>query len=194
MDLALLACLSSVNGALELTLLLLPSRLHSISGNRDPAYIATCLEWLTNCGAAGPDPSRAGVQKVWDTPVVNQIYEEVLSAAQNRAGRARLIAVVARHSGDFLNAIPCSSVGTRLDDTSLRIAVSLRLSATICAPHTCICGMQVDSSGVHGLAGRKSAGRHMRHNAVNDLIKRALTSSMSSLSNAGAKLIVQRRW
>jgi len=102
----------------------------------------------------------------------------VLSAAQNQAVRARLIAVAAPHSGDFLNAIlRCSSVGTRLDDTSLPIAVSLRLSATICAPHTCICGMQVDSSGVHGLAGRKSAGRHMRHNAVNDLIKRALASA-----------------
>jgi len=68
-------------------------------------------------------------------------------------------------------------VGTRLDDTSLRIAVSLRLGATICAPHTCVCGQQVDSSGVHGLACRKSAGRHMRHNAVNDLIKRALASA-----------------
>jgi len=43
MDLALPAFLSSVNGASELTLLLLPSRLHSMSGNRDPVYIAACL-------------------------------------------------------------------------------------------------------------------------------------------------------
>jgi len=100
----------------------------------------------------------------------------VLSAAQNQAGRARPIAVAAPHSGDFLNAIPCSSVETRLDETSLRYAISLRLGATICAPHTCICGMQDDSSGVHGLACRKSAGRHLRHNAVNDLVKRALAS------------------
>src|SRR5664279_2393093 len=47
----------------------------------------------------------------------------------------------------------------------------------MCAPHTCVCGQQVDSSGVHGLACRKSAGRHMRHNAVNDLIKRAQASA-----------------
>ena len=47
----------------------------------------------------------------------------------------------------------------------------------MCAPHTCVCGQQVDSSGVHGLACRKSAGRHVRHNAVNDLIKRALASA-----------------
>jgi len=151
-----------------------------------------------------PDPSTAGVQKVWDTPVVNQEYEEVLSAAQNQTGRARLIAVAAPHSGDFLNSIPCSSVGSRLDDTSLRIAVLLRLGATICAPHTCICGMQVDSSGVHGLTCRKSAGRHMRHNAVNYLIKQALASANvlsvfepifgAIIVGVGAKLIVHRRW
>jgi len=119
----------------------------------------------------------AGVQKACDMPIVNRKREELLSAAQNQAGRARLIAAAAPHSGDFLHAVPCSSVGTRLDDTSLRIAVSLRLGAAICAPHTCICGQQVDSSGTHGLACRKSAGRHVRHNAVNDLIKRALTSA-----------------
>jgi len=65
-------------------------------------------------------------------------------------------------------------IRTRHDDTSLRIAVSLRLCATMCAPQ---CGVQVDSSGVHGLAFRKSAGRHTRHNAVNDLIKRTLASA-----------------
>ena len=67
--------------------------------------------------------------------------------------------------------------GTRLDDTSLRIAASLRLDAVMCAPHMRVCGQQVDSSGVHGLTCRKLAGRHVRHNAVNDLIKRALASA-----------------
>jgi len=42
-DLALPAFLSSGNSSLELTLLLLPSRLHSMSGNRDPVYIVACL-------------------------------------------------------------------------------------------------------------------------------------------------------
>jgi len=40
-----------------------------------------------------------------------------------------------------------------------------------------VCGEQVRASGTHGLACRKSAGRHFRHNAVNDLIKRALASA-----------------
>jgi hypothetical protein len=176
-DLALPAFLSSVNGASELTLLLIPRRLHSVSSSSDPVYVAACLEWQTRCNAAVPEPARAGVQKAWDEPVVSRKREEVMSAAQNQAGRARLIAAAAPHSGDFLHAVPCSSVGTRLDDTSLRIAVSLRLGANMCAPHTCICGQHVDSTGIHGLVCRKSAGRLVRHNAVNDLIKRGLASA-----------------
>ena len=176
-DLALPAFLSSCNGASDLTLRLLPSRLHAVSGNLDPVCTAACLEWKNRYDATEPDPVKASVQKAWDAPVVSSKREEVLSSAQDQAGRARLLAATAPHSGDFLHAVPCSSIGTRLDDTSLRIAISLRLGAQMCAPHTCICGQLVDSSGVHGLACRKSAGRHVRHNAVNDIIKRALASA-----------------
>jgi len=45
---------------------------------------------------------------------------------------------------------------------------------------TCIvsvCGEQVSADGTHGLACRKSAGRHFRRNAVNSLIKRTLASA-----------------
>jgi len=52
--------------------------------------------------------------------------------------------------------IPMSSVETLLDNTSMRIAVSLRLGAPLCTPHNCVCGMAVDSSGAHGLSCRKS--------------------------------------
>ena len=176
-DLALPAFLSSVNGAADLILQLLPTRLHAVSGSLDPLCVVACLEWQTHYNATIPDRTMAGVQKAWDGPVVSRKREELLLAAQNQAGRARLIAAAAPHSGDFLHAIPCSSVGTRLDDTSMRIAVSLRLGATLCAPHTCVCGQHVDSTGTHGLACRKSSGRLVRHNAVNDLIKRALTSA-----------------
>ena len=176
-DLALPAFLSSVNSASELTLQLLPARLHASSSTNDPVYIAASLEWQLRSNAVVPDESIIGVQKAWDAPLVNRKLEEVISAAQTQVGRARLIAAAAPHSGDFLHAIPCSAVGTRLDDSSLRIAVSLRLGATMCAPHTCVCGVEVDCFGIHGLACRKSAGRHFRHNAVNDLIKRALASA-----------------
>jgi len=41
-------------------------------------------------------------------------------------------------------------------------------------PHTCVCGVSVDSTGRHGLSCQKSADSLSRHSAVNDLIKRAL--------------------
>ena len=81
-DLALMpAFLSSVNGASELTLRLIPNRLHAVSGNCDPVYMAASLEWQTRCGAAVPDPVTASVQKAWDAPGVSRKYEEVLPSA-----------------------------------------------------------------------------------------------------------------
>ena len=70
-----------------------------------------------------------------------------------------------------------TSVGTRLDNTSMRIAVALRLGSQICVPHKCVCGAAVDSSGTHGLSCRKSAGRIARHTAINGIIKAALTAA-----------------
>ena len=133
------------------------------------------MEWQSRCRAAVPESESTRFQKSWDNLLVVTKHEELLSAAQTLAGHARLIAAAALHSGDFLHAVPCSVVGTRLDDTSLRFAVAL--GAIMCAPHSCICGKEVDSYGTHGLVCRKSTGRQMRHNAVNDLVKRALASA-----------------
>ncbi len=48
----------------------------------------------------------------------------VLDAAPDKLSRARLLAVSAQSSGAFLNAFPTSSIGTRLDDASMRITVA----------------------------------------------------------------------
>jgi len=109
--------------------------------------------------------------EIWDAPFVSQKYEEVLSAAQNQAGRTWLIVVAAPHSGDFLNAIPCSSVGMKLDG---------HLAAPRCR-NVCTTHVYLSSAGRQlwcmWQPCRKSARRHMWHNAVNDFIKRALTSA-----------------
>jgi hypothetical protein len=68
--------------------------------------------------------------------LVSVKLEAVQSATQTHAGRTSLIVAAAPNSGDFLHAIPCSAVGTRLDDISLRVAVAVRLVASMCAPHT----------------------------------------------------------
>ncbi len=60
----------------------------------------------------------------------------------------------------------------------MRIAVGLRLGTPICGPHQCHhCSDVVDELGRHALSCRRSEGRHQRHSALNDLVKRALLSA-----------------
>jgi len=47
----------------------------------------------------------------------------------------------------------------------------------VCVPHKCICGVEVTSLGLHGLACKKSKGRFSRHGEANDVIVRALRSA-----------------
>ena len=85
-----------------------------------------------------------------------------LSPLKPKLSRARLIATAAPSSGAFLQVIPMSSVGTRLDNTSMRIAVSLRLGAPLSTPHDCIRGAAVESSGVHAWSELPEVGRSWR--------------------------------
>jgi hypothetical protein len=190
---ALPAFLSSVASSNELVLQILAPRFHNSAGINNQLFVAAVEEWKTRANQCQL-PEVIIKQRAWDAPLVGVAMEVVLSAAHNQAGIARLNAAAAPHSGAFLQTLPCSSVGTRLDDASLRIAIALRLGAPVCANHTCICGDAVDSSGVHGLSCRKSAGRHMRHSALNDLLKRSLAAAEipsrlepSSLSRSDGK-------
>ena len=72
---------------------------------------------------------------------------------------------------------PLSSLGLHLDDSTVRVAVALKLGAHICEAHSCRCGKRVDRSGRHGLSCRYSAGRFPRHANLNDVVKRALATA-----------------
>jgi len=52
-----------------------------------------------------------------------------------RHHQARLLAVSAPHSCDWLHALLISSCGLRLDDEAVRVAVGLHLGARLCEPH-----------------------------------------------------------
>ena len=81
------------------------------------------------------------------------------------------------NSGAWMNCLPSTAIGTLLDNESFRIAISQRLGLPVCAPHKCRCGAIVDRYGLHPLSCRFSAGRLPRHSALNDIIKRALSSA-----------------
>ena len=76
-----------------------------------------------------------------------------------------------------MNCLSSTAIGTLLDNESFRIAISQRLGLPVCAPHKCHCGAIVDRYGLHPISCRFSAGRLPRHSALNDIIKRALSSA-----------------
>ena len=80
-------------------------------------------------------------------------------------------------SSCWLQALPSRSLGTLLENNCFRISVALRLGLNICKPHTCVCGGQVNENGIHGLSCKKSAGRHPRHQEINNIICRALQTA-----------------
>ena len=54
----------------------------------------------------------------------------------------------------------------------------ITIGVPMCHPHVCsCCGAEVSNLGTHGLSCLFSKGRHSRHAALNDIIKRALDSA-----------------
>lgn len=132
-------------------------------------------DWTATYGAASvPDVSSHQNQKAWDTQLVTAVLASLTANAVGQADKARLLAAAAPHSGDWLHALPISSCGLRLDDNALRVSVALRLGAKVCEPHICICGSNVDCFGSHALSCKKSPGRIIRHNNINDIVAKAL--------------------
>ena len=103
---------------------------------------------------------------------------EDLNTVTNARAGARLLASSVRESGVWLNAQPISSLGLRMDDETIRIAVGLRLCIPLCRPHTCHhCNLEVDALATHGLSCRQSQRCHHQHTTLNDIIHRSLTSA-----------------
>src|SRR5206468_299886 len=129
--------------------------------------------WKTLAGAALPSGQEARCQRTWDDGVCLAVSSNLLLQADT-IHRARLLAAASPSSGSWLHALPCASLGLRLGNDELRIAVGLRLGAPLVRAHHCVCGVEVDQYGHHGLSCRRSAGRHRRHALANDVILRAI--------------------
>ena len=57
------------------------------------------------------------------------------------------------------------------------MAVGLRLGCTVCVPHACVCGTQVDACGTHAFVCKRAPGRIARHQALNDVVARTFASA-----------------
>ena len=166
------AYLASAAGSTTLLKQILSCRFHN---NLFPAVTDAIETWKAGHNCPPPSSPADCHQKAWDIPRVQSTFEAILSNALDPRSRARLLATSTKESGAWLNTLPVSSLGLRLDDNSIRIAVGLRLGAPLCRVHTCqLCGGEVDELALHGLSCNRSAGRHPRHSAINDILKRGL--------------------
>ena len=135
-------------------------------------------QWSVGDSVSPPEGTAQCRQKVWDTIKAKILADALLYGARDSRECAHLLASRARESGVWLNVLPISSLGLRMDDSTIRVAVCLCLGAHLCRPHTCRqCSVEVDSVATHGLSCHWSEGRHHRHAAVNDIIHIALSSA-----------------
>ena len=171
--LATSAFLASAAGSSLLSQEILPP---SLANTTCPFVEEAQTLWSQGQPADPPSGADASKQKIWDSAHIEAEYSSLLSTA-DELSRGRLLASRRKEAGVWLCAPPVSSLGLRMEDDTVRIAVGLRLGAPLCSPHMCTqCGYEVDASGTHGLHCRRSAGRHPRHAALNTLIKNTLVS------------------
>lgn len=168
-DIALPAFISSLRSTHDLV----EAILHRVNLVADVESERAVEVWIEKAGCALAAGADEGRQRTWDVPLAEISATRLLERA-DQISRARLMASACRESGLWLNALPSPAIGTLLDSETLRIAVSLRVGAEVCEPHTCRCGRMMDARGLHGLSCKYSAGRHPRHAALNDVVKRAL--------------------
>ena len=60
-------------------------------------------------------------QKSWDKPVIDKICFILLAFQHDEHRKARLLAALAAHDSDWLQALPISSCALRLDDEAVRV-------------------------------------------------------------------------
>ena len=101
-------------------------------------------------------------QKAWDLPHMKYTQDFFFqTCTSDSISRARLMAVFTPQAVAWLQVLPISALGLRMDDETIRIAMALRLGLPICTPHTCRqCGIRVDIYVHHGLSCHKNSGKH----------------------------------
>ena len=134
--------------------------------------------WSQGCQEQPLTGVAAHYQKSWDSLRLFSMADTLSKNTTDELNRARLLAASCKESGAWLNALPITSLGLRMDDTTIRISMGLRLGIPLCRNHICQhCGAEVSQFATHGLSCKKSAGRHYRHSAINDIIHRALVAT-----------------
>src|SRR5688572_6421111 len=172
-SLALPAFLASAAG----TLVLQSDILRELGNQPDPQVVKLMAVWQADLGTNITEDFPTHIQSKWDKPLLQKTFSELFNPLIEKHDQARWRAITAQHAGDWLYSLPITSCGLRLSDEAMRVAVGLRLGASICEPHTCACGALVTARGEHGLSCSLGFGRVARHGVLNDLFYRALVKA-----------------
>lgn len=128
--------------------------------------------WNEQAMVALPTSHR---QTNWSKPLFEQSSKDLHEKLDNH-GKARFLGCSAPGSGAWLNCLPSAPLGLRMSNEQIRVAVSIRLGASVSLPHTCLCGAECDSYGNHALVCKKVSGRQMRHRLCNTIIMKSLNA------------------
>src|SRR6218665_2704361 len=134
-------------------------------------------EWRSKTESNDADSWPTHQQALWDKPLLKQTFKTLFLSTVDPYNTAHLKAVSSLHDGDWLNALPITACGLRLDYEDVRVAFSLHLGAAICEPHICSCGARIDATGSHSLSCSLGFGRIARHSTINDIIHRSLSKA-----------------
>ena len=89
-----------------------------------------------------PPPTNAGAarEKNWEESKAARVAEALQVGATDELEWARLLAARIKDSGAWLQALPITSVGLRMDDDTLRVTVGLFVPLTTAnfAEHKCL--------------------------------------------------------
>ena len=169
------AFLASAAGSSDLAHHILPSHLQNVPL---PNVANAAALWSQDHDHPPPVGTASHCQKTWDAHKVSATADSLLESASNATSIARRLAASTNESGTWRNALPISSLGIRMDNNTIKVAVGLKLGSPLCRPHTChYCGAAVDHLATNGLSCRWSEGRHRCHAAINDILHRALYSA-----------------
>lgn len=167
-SLAIPAYLSSITATSALILSFMPQF------NKPADYNIYIAEWKAR--TSQQQTKDASKQDSWDKAMCRRLQKSLLEGTESPIDRARLQAITHKYAGAWLKGAPNSQIGTFLNDDELQLCSSLRLGAQLFKEHSCKCGSLIDAYGHHCFSCHMNNGRYMRHQAVNSIISRALSS------------------
>ena len=123
-------------------------------------------------------------QQTWDKPIVKRELSQLVERQTENYDMVMLLASASKHRGYWLHAIPISLCGLRHPYLIMRPSSGwwshhdcsgIALGSRHLRTHTCVFGAMVDVRESHSLSCKRSSGRLIRHNHLNEIIHCSLT-------------------